>query len=149
MGHPSILTKALHACGVRLPEANIQAEFYHHAKILGINAVLELSTPVGRLDIAVLDGSGSNLIAVVECKSNDQKVVTKTNQIRRYMQIGVPVYGLADIQRAEHLVCTIKEKYIDNKAYEGKPLSEIFSMPRVHRRLSYRSRYPDLNIKNG
>lgn len=76
-------------------EANIQAELYSQCKTAGINCALEVSTPVGRLDVAVFSSDWSALLAVVECKR--RLPGHKTGQIRRYESIGVPVFLVASM----------------------------------------------------
>jgi hypothetical protein len=120
---------------IRLPEANIQAEFYHHARLLGFVAILELSTPAGRHDIAILNHEQTHLLAIVECKSNESRRVYHSPQIRRYKQLGVPVFGLADFDRAEHLAAQIHRQFIASPS-PGISLDDIFAMPKIKRRLS-------------
>ncbi len=52
----------------RVSEANTQAEFYHFARLLDLPVLLEVDTPAGRIDIAVLTTDRNGIVAVVECK---------------------------------------------------------------------------------
>lgn len=133
-------------------EATIQAEFYHHARLIGLPCELEFHTPVGRLDIAVLSPCRSRLVAIVECKIRSMR---ETPQIRRYKKIGVPVYGLSDFIRAEKLALQIHRLHSDQ---DGVALDFISKMEPSKRRRSRRWRKDpeslrrlvwdeDLNIK--
>ena len=93
-------------------EANVQAEFYHHARLAERPVALELSTPAGRIDIAVLSVDRSAIVAVVECKRNwKQFKGGKSPQIMRYKRLGLPVYGLAEFSRAKRLVEVIQASH--------------------------------------
>lgn len=91
-----------------MSEANVQAEFYGFCKEIGLNCVLELHTPFGRVDCAIFSSDWKKLLAVVECKHVKQGVVKRTMQIMRYKRLGVPVYGLAKMDSMA-LAKTIKE----------------------------------------
>lgn len=92
-------------------EANTQAEFYHHARLQELPILLEVTTPAGRIDVAVLCADRSGIVAVVECKRGGRPMDGKSKQIRRYKRLGVPVYGLNDWRRAQSLVSTIKARH--------------------------------------
>lgn len=113
---------------LRTNEATIQSEFYHWGRVLGVNVIPELVTPVGRLDLAVLSGDGRDLLAVVECKDEVSKLSADSEQIRRYKRLGVPVYGLAELGRCRGLL-----EQIARDCVAGKPLWRIMEMDRVGR----------------
>ncbi len=91
-----------------MSEANIQAEFYHCCKQIGLNCTLEFNTPVGRMDAAIFCEHWVKLLAIVECKHNRSGIVKHTAQIERYKSIGVPVYGVAKLDRCVNLAKTIQ-----------------------------------------
>lgn len=104
-------------------EANLQAEFYHFAKLRGWPVVLELITNAGRVDIALLSKDRTRLLALVECKCSPIYFAGgKSAQIARYKTLGVPVYGLSDIARTERLVATVIER-CGNMA--GIPIADL------------------------
>lgn len=110
-------------------EANIQAEFYHQARLINLPVVLEFRTPVGILDVAILNIMRDGIVAIVECKrSQTPKFNSESWQIKRYKRIGVPVYGLADFERAARLAASIKSKH-GNKS--GVLLTAIPSILRL------------------
>ena len=94
----------------RFSEANIQAEFYHECRLLGVNCLLELNTPVGRLDIAILNKDCSAIVAIVEVKRGYFNL--KSNQFERYRSLGVPVYGLGKLYAVNQLVKNIKDWHL-------------------------------------
>ena len=53
-------------------EATLQAEFYHACRLLDMTVVMELTTPVGRLDVAILSSDKLRLVAIVEVKKYEQ-----------------------------------------------------------------------------
>ena len=90
-------------------EANTQAEFYHQCRLLGVECALEVNTPFGRVDVAVLSDDRKRFLAIVEVKQ--QRVDFRREQIDRYKQIGVPVYGLWNPLRCEKLAQTIRARH--------------------------------------
>lgn len=110
-----------------MSEANIQAEFYSICKQVGLNCALELTTPAGRVDCGIFSDDWEYLIAIVECKHNQYQKVFLNNQIRRYKQIGVPIYGLARMNSLS-LAMTIK-----NSNYKGTLWAHVCSMQRIKR----------------
>jgi hypothetical protein len=113
-------------------EANLQAEFYHHCRLIGLNCLLEFTTPTGRHDLAIFNSDFTRLLALVECK---KKVIARiTSQIARYKAVGVPVYQLNCIHRAERLAKTIQANCHDQSGIECERLSAI---PKQRRRWKY------------
>ena len=136
-----------------MTEADIQAEFYHHARLIGLACVLEHCTPVGRLDIAVLNDARDRLLVIVECKRRES---FSPGQIARYKSIGVPVYGLHKFDRAEGLAKQLKRTLA---AAVGVALEDVAKMERVKKRRSKQWRKDpeqlrrfvwdeDLNLRN-
>lgn len=113
-----------------LSEANIQAEFYHHCRLLGIKCVLELSTPVGRLDIAILNQEKTHLLAIIECKKESREIRDYSKQFRKYKTIGVPVIGLNKMCDAETLARRVLVEFITG----GIALSDVKSVQRIKSR---------------
>lgn len=130
-----------------LPEANIQAEFYHYCRLLGVNCVLEYSTPFGRLDVAVMSADCSRLIAIVECKNQNRTQIQITGQIRRYKEIGVPVFGLCKFKRAQRLVEQIKRQFCGAETDGcGVLLTDVQSMVRPRLRFRRRGAFSPLDL---
>jgi len=109
-----------------MSEANIQAEFFGACKGIGLNCALEVSTPVGRLDVGIFSEDWSRLLAVVECKK--RRLDGNTAQIGRYKQIGVPVYGL---RRMDSLSLARK---IQGSGLAGIPFEQVLAMQGKPRR---------------
>lgn len=94
-----------------MSEANIQAHFFSVCRDAGLNCTLELTTYKGRLDAAIFDADWTHLLAIVECKRHKLIGDTFKNhmaQISKYKEIGVPVYGLSQMDKAKSLANTIK-----------------------------------------
>lgn len=114
-----------------MSEANIQAEFYHWARVANLPVTLEFATPVGRLDIAVLNRERTAIRAIVECKRRAVSFRSgESGQIQRYKAIGVPVYGLAAMEDCERLVRVIAQ------AVEGRAGVLIRDLPIVCARVA-------------
>ena len=73
-----------------LPEANIQAEIYHHLRLLGIRCCLEYrmyceeSNTHVRADIITI--IGSEIACIIECKTRDGNFTVNTDgeQYKKY-----------------------------------------------------------------
>lgn len=115
----------------RLPEANVQAEVYHWARLLGGNCVLELGTIAGRVDAAFLCGASERLLCIVECKRERRKsAFSESKQVKRYSTLGVPVFCLTKRADAEHLVREI----IADESLAGIPVSQVLRKRRPRRK---------------
>lgn len=97
----------------RLPEANIQAEFYHRCRGIGLRLCLEYKYEHCRFD-AVMIGDDDMVYAIVEFKSRIYPIdgVYDTKQIRKYSQYNIPI------------VLCFSYKEIDNAINECKKLYE-------------------------
>lgn len=89
-------------------EANIQAHFFSKCWAINLPCVLELYTPFGRLDAVIFTSDWKRILAVVEVKRRDD---FSKLQINRYKRLGVPVFGLCKMERAERLANQIKRDY--------------------------------------
>jgi len=125
-----------------LNEANIQAEFYHHCRLLGICCILELSTPVGRLDIAILNADKTHLLAIVECKKESREIREYSRQFRKYKSIGVPVIGLNKMSDAEPLARRVLAEFTAG----GVELDAVKSMERQSRILRKHRFNPETDL---
>lgn len=77
----------------KLPEANVQAEFYHRCRNLGLRLCLEYRLDNCRFD-AVMINSRDEIYAIVEFKSwiRDKDVTNyDSKQLQKYRVYGVPV----------------------------------------------------------
>ena len=81
----------------RLPEANIQAEFYHRCRLLGLRLCLEYKYEHSRFDAVMLD-SDDNIYAIIEFKSRIKPIIGdyNTKQIKKYQQYGIPIIVCLD-----------------------------------------------------
>lgn len=78
----------------RVPEANIQAEFYMLCRRHDIRVLLEVKYENCRFDCLVF--LANEPFAIVEVKNYMKRVVLngKTNQVRKYSKYGLPVIGV-------------------------------------------------------
>ncbi len=129
-------------------EANTQAEFYFWARLFGLHVELELSTPVGRLDIAIMDEKRERVRAIIECKRDGTTVKEWGYQMIRYRSIGAPLYWLNKFEAAEEMAEMIAKTHADD---EGISLAEIREIPRFRRgtRLMMREERRRLVESNG
>lgn len=111
-----------------ITEANVQAEFYYYARVHEMNCILEYSTPVGRLDIAVLNETATRLVCIIECKRIHRRN-RETWQFFRYESLKLPVHLLNNISECEPLVLKIKAQ-----GNQGMLLSDIQSATRFTRK---------------
>ncbi len=91
-------------------EANVQAEIYSVFKAAGLNVSLEVTTPVGRLDVGVFSEDWGQIRAIVECKKSTGNWRGKEwvgPQIKRYQRIGVPVFKWARMDCQELLLAVL------------------------------------------
>jgi hypothetical protein len=109
-----------------MSEADIQAEFYHHARLAGVTVTLEYVTPVGRLDIAVLSHDRTRLLAIVECKKAREYMNTQSMQMMRYRSIGVPVLTLTHFDEAKKVLINV----VSHLRSEGVALAKVQAMAR-------------------
>lgn len=81
----------------RIPEANIQAEFYHRCRGLGLRLCLEYKYEHCRFDAVMLDNE-DNIYAIVEFKSRIKPIIGdyNTKQIKKYQQYGIPIIVCLD-----------------------------------------------------
>jgi len=136
-------------------EANLQAEFYHQCKLIGQQCALEVTTRVGRLDIAVLSADRCRILAIVEAKKSHAYFANgQSAQIQRYKLLGLPVYGLSPSVCPERLAKTIQAKHGSDQGIAlpfaaGIKLfvpTPINPRNRLHRKMR-REYDPDLNVK--
>ena len=103
-----------------MTEATIQAELYHQCRLMGLRAVLEYNTPVGRMDLVVLSEDGKSVVAGVECKRpttqsgrrRNENQTANSRQMRRYQTTGITMLILISIDRAEEVAKTIKDRLL-------------------------------------
>lgn len=137
----------------RLPEANIQAEFYHLCRLNGIPCILEFHTPTGRHDVTVWTPGYTHLLCIVECKSlkAGQVFYSDSRQIRRYQQVGVPVYGIPRLEEAEAVFQTVKEKHFGTTAtassgVEREALPYVVPLEKRPRRRRIRKSFSHMDL---
>lgn len=130
MDLPRVPHERPHPDGPRILEANTQAEFYHQARLAHLPLLLEVVTPCGRLDIAILRPDQSGIVAIVEVKRQGRTIYGESRQIQRYKMIGVPVYGLNTPDNAARLVATISRKHRLDKGISWAAIKAIEPMKR-------------------
>lgn len=115
-----------------LKEANFQAEFYHHCRLLGLRCALEYTTPVGRHDAVVFNGALTRIVAIVECK---RKMPTQmTWQRHKYETLGMAIDYVCSLADAEELA-----KRISQSMPDGKAISDIQSSTRFKKKRKSRA----------
>ncbi len=108
--------------------------------------MLQLVTPVGVLDAVIFSECYKRALAIVECKRNDYGKVFFSKQIKRYKTLGIPVYGLARIERAAGLAAQLLRTYSITDPNVGRDFEDILrSQPKIKRRRFYRS--PEMEHK--
>lgn len=131
--------------GMRLDaEANTQAEFYHCCRLLGLQCVLEVTTPAGRIDVAILTQDRLSVVAFVEVKRREASFGGgNSSQLRRYKQLGVPIYGLSEPARAMGLAATLS-KLPESSA---KTIAEIMAKTHIKEaRKEFRKRSREMRL---
>jgi len=99
-----------------MTEATIQAELYHQCRLLGLRAVLEYNTPVGRIDLVVLTPDGKAIVAGVECKRpttangrrRDEHYTANSKQVNRYRTTGLTMLTLISFEEAKEVAHFIR-----------------------------------------
>lgn len=108
-------------------EANIQAEFYHACKLIGQEIALEVTTPAGRIDCALLNPARTEITAFVEVKRQANDFLQgRSKQIQRYKLLGVPIYGLAAGYDIHALAKTLQTRH-----QTGKAIDDIAGMTHI------------------
>lgn len=110
-------------------EANLQAEFYHACRLIELPCVLEVHTPAGRIDAAILNKARTHLLAVIEVKRDRSAFMDgRSQQIQSYKQLGLPVYGLAQGDDPHRLARSIAAA---TATAPGKTIREIMGMGHI------------------
>ena len=136
-------------------EANVQAEFYHQAKLIGLNCILEWTTPKGRLDIAILNSQETKVFAIIECKRSERPRWKSSRQFARYSKLGVPVLALQKTEDATALARQMlslttgvaSHSVSVDSILESEKERRIARRPK-NRRTAYLWMDSDLNIKH-
>ena len=89
----------------RISEVNIQAEFYHRCKMLGINVYLGYRHENCIFD-AVIFNESNEIVVIVEFKSyiDELKENYDTKQIRKYKRYNIPVYICGHMNRIDETI---------------------------------------------
>src|SRR4051812_36051654 len=106
----------------RVPEANIQAEFYHEFRQLGLPCLLEYTTVTGRHDLAIFNAACDQLLCIIECKNNEWR---GAGQLLRYQRLGVPIFKLCRLVDCAPLAMRIKGEFFGAVPRRGVPLEEL------------------------
>ena len=96
----------------RIPEANIQAEFYRQCKNNGINVCLEYRFSGCRFDAVVYD-QNKFIHFIVEVKSYtdpNKKPNWNTKQIKKYKQFRTPVLLIVRMEGIKEAIEHIKKE---------------------------------------
>lgn len=98
----------------KLPESNIQAEFYLRCKQEGINCLLEYRVKGSRFDAIIY--KGEEIICIIEVKNLSKSSLKRRldgkrqyKQIERYKQYGIPVICIWDASFIEPAIAEVKE----------------------------------------
>lgn len=92
-------------------ECDLQAEFYHRAKLRGLRCRLEVGSCVGRLDVVVLAKGRTGIYLIVECKRSTKGLCPM--QLSRYRGIGAPVLTLCGKKEINRLLDRIERQIVD------------------------------------
>lgn len=128
-----------------MTEATIQAELYHHCRLLGLRAVLEYNTPVGRMDLVVLTPDGKAIVAGVECKRptthtgrrRDEHYTANSRQVNRYRTTGITMLTLISFEGAKELAHLIRLMLV-TKSETHISIESIHSIERAPRKRKVR-----------
>lgn len=97
----------------RLPEANIQAEFYMRCKLAGIPILLEYKVKGARFDAVILDND--TITHIIEFKSMTPSGIArrlaspkKLKQIEKYERFGLPVILVVNLDGIDEAIVKIK-----------------------------------------
>lgn len=126
---PGISYERILSAKHRIPEANIQAEFYRRCWAKGVKVLLEITYERSRFDAVVFNGDDA--IAIVEVKNYSTKRISQgyksgvytpknTRQFSKYKEYGVPVVvipGPDFINDAVEKVVTIIENLKTPKSH--------------------------------
>ena len=117
-------------------EATIQAEFYHHCRLKGIQCALEYSavlhsvdgtiSPRSRFDIVILNRDKTKVWAIIEVKKEEnhshEYTWYKTEQGEKYKQYGLPIYLVVTMQDIKTIInVIIRDLYIPSGYYKPNP----------------------------
>ena len=96
----------------RLPEANIQAEFYHRCREEKINCILEYKVGNCKFDAVVYDDK-RNALLIIEFKSYKTNKAPKTNtkQIEKYKKHGLSIMMVTRFDDVEWAISYIKDNF--------------------------------------
>lgn len=88
-------------------EAEIQAEFYHQCRLVGILCRLELHTRAGRPDCIIGTKDGNKAAVVVEVKRGATRLDHR--QLARYRWLGLDVFTLCHSEEIPRLVARLQK----------------------------------------
>ncbi len=82
----------------KVTEADIQAEFYHQARLAGLTIGLETSTNRGRLDLIVMNPERDRVFCIIECKRGEQRINHNSRQTHRYKSFGLDFFIVGTLE---------------------------------------------------
>lgn len=128
----------------KVPEANIQAEFYYECRRLGVPCILEYSTITGRHDLAVFNAGCDHLLCVIECKIDPSRGF---KQLLRYQRLGVPILKLCQLEDCAAVARQIKSDFFGAIPSKGVPLEKLKNIIPLERRRrrKHRKHYVELD----
>lgn len=138
-----------------LPEANIQAEIYHHLRLLGIRCCLEYrmycseSHSYIRADLVTV--IGSEIACIIECKTRtgNYEVNVNSEQYKRYKSFNLPLFYCMNFKHVGKTVELIKALH-ENGIYKADDLQTFSNDAKeVVTRLSRKNRNWALLINSG
>ena len=138
-----------------LPEANIQAEIYHHLRLEGIRCCLEYrmycneSSSYIRADLVTV--IGSEIACIVECKTRtgNYAVNTEGRQYKRYKSLNAPLFYCMNFKHVGKTIELIKELHKSGQ-YKPADLQTFADEKKIQvTRLSRKNRNWQLLINSG
>lgn len=95
-----------------IAEANTQAEIYHLCRLQNITCVLEYKIKNCRVDIAII--KAGKILGIVEVKNyKRERAVKSTRQIRKYRDLGYPLFVCRNYKDVPETMETIKKWIIE------------------------------------
>jgi len=91
----------------RIAEANIQAEFYHQCKVRGIECYLEYKHEQSRFDAIITEEEYIRFIVEFKSYKTNKKGKTKTRQLDKYRQYGLPVFLITRMEQIDRVIASI------------------------------------------
>lgn len=98
----------------RPSHTQMQAEFYHHCRMRGIDCHLEVTTHLGQLDAVI---QINNHQVIIEFKVNRDSELKISEQLLKYLNLGLPVVYIEYGQYVERILAFLITEKLENEIY--------------------------------